>query len=129
MFSVSSSPFEASESPLGPLKYYTLSFGLLYIIPLLSDVTFAEFVSDAESCLWKLHDCVSTGSRPGSKFLIQDLLACCWQLVGSFLKGIVRSIGPSSQTLVDWAVLLPLSRQAGENISELSSFHDLVFTL
>lgn len=66
--------------------------------------------------------------------LVQSFLySICWpvvgSLVGSFLKGIVRSIGPSSQTLVDWAVLLPLSRQAGENISELSSFHDLVLTL
>lgn len=46
--------------------------------------------------------------------------------MGSLLNSIVCSTGPSSQTLVDRAVLLTLLRHAGENISELSSFHDSV---
>lgn len=124
-FSASCSPLETSQSPLDPLKYYTLSFGLLHVIPLLSGITwlicFWRWILPL-GALWML----STGSRPGSKYLIQYLLANCRQISEFFANSIVCSTGPSSQTLVVRAVLLTLLRQAGENISELNSFHDSV---
>lgn len=45
--------YVASKPLLSPPKYHTLSFGLLYKIPLLSGMPFACFISDAESSHWQ----------------------------------------------------------------------------
>lgn len=92
----SSSPkhlYVAPEPLLSPPKYHTLSFGLVYKIPLLSGMLFAWFISDAESCLWEHCEYVCLLAQGLAQCHIKYLLPNCGLISGAFLVMIMGSTG------------------------------------